>query len=67
MASARTMANAVIMTDSPINWVMSCPLFAPTTLRTPTSFARCVERAVVRFMKLMQAISRTTSATAENV
>ncbi|MNL62949.1 hypothetical protein D3C87_1870250 [compost metagenome] len=53
-------------TDSLTNCLASNPLAAPTTLRIPTSLARSAERAVVRFTKLMQAISRMKMATTEN-
>ncbi len=49
-------------TDSPRNWVISPPLLAPTTFRMPTSFALFSLRAVLRFIKLIQAISRIKAA-----
>ena len=39
----------------------------PSTFLIPTSFARFAECAVVRFMKLMQAIININKATAENI
>ena len=67
MASASSIAIPVSNIDSPMNWTISWLRCAPTTLRTPTSRARCVDRAVVRFMKLMQAMINTNNAIAENV
>ena len=49
---------------SPMNWRISCALVPPTDLRSPTSFARCVARAVARFTKFMHAINSTNTATA---
>ena len=46
---------------------MSCDLAAPTTLRNPTSFARLAAHAVARFMKLIEAIIRMNTATAEKM
>ena len=43
---------------SAMNWPISNPLPAPATFRIPTSFARFSLRAVLRFMKLIHAISR---------
>src|SRR5689334_8891514 len=53
--------------DSPMNCPINCLLPAPTTLRTPISLALRKERAVARFMKLMQAITRIMIATMENI
>ena len=55
-----------MITASLINWPISLPFPAPITLRTPTSLARCSERAVERFMKLIQAISSMIHAMNEN-
>jgi len=52
--------------DSPINCWMRFFRAAPTTLRIPTSFARVLDRAVARFIKLMLAISKINRAIAEN-
>lgn len=41
-----------IIRDSPINWLTRSIFLAPITLRTPTSFARVVALAVLKFMKL---------------
>src|SRR6185437_11424276 len=46
---------------------MSEPLSAPTTLRMPTSRARFSLRAVLRFIKLIQAMSRINAAISENI
>ena len=56
-----------INNDSLKNCLISCFLSEPTALRTPTSFALFSERAVLRFMKLMQAISNTTSPRMPNI
>jgi len=53
--------------DSPINCFMRPFFRAPTTFRTPTSFALFSLRAVLRFMKLMQAISKTIPAIRPNI
>ena len=58
-------AMTVNRVDSPINCRMSWNRYAPITLRMPTSRARRAERAVIRFTKLMQAISKMNSAMAE--
>ena len=65
--TARIIAIRDWKTDSPKNCRTSWPLKAPTTLRNPTSLERCKERAVDRFMKLMQAISKTKRAAAKNM
>jgi hypothetical protein len=53
--------------DSPMNCPINCLLPAPTTLRTPISLALRKERAVARFMKLMQAMTRMIMPTMENI
>ncbi len=45
-----------------MNCLINTPRTAPTTFLTPISFARFTDRAVVRFMKLMQAISKINTA-----
>ena len=55
------------MTDSPINCFESCVFSAPTTFLIPTSFARSAERAVVRLIKLIQAISKIKTAMIEKI
>src|SRR5689334_5063866 len=62
MPSAITKAIMLINRDSPINWLISDCLLAPNTLRTPTSAERFEERAVDKFIKLMQAISKVNKA-----
>ena len=47
--------------------MISCFLSPPTTLRIPISFARFTERATVRFIKLMQAISKINKAIPERM
>jgi len=54
------------MIASPENWATRNGLAAPTTFLIPTSFARFTDRAVERFMKLMQAISMMNTATMLN-
>jgi hypothetical protein len=51
---------------SPINCVISSLFFAPATLRIPTSFARFSLRAVLKFMKLIQAINKIKAAIIAN-
>ena len=48
--------------DSPINWTTRDRFCAPTHLRIPTSFALFSLRAVVRFIKLIQAMRRMNAA-----
>src|SRR3954466_12000733 len=49
--------NITTKKDSLKNWYTSCLRTEPIVLRIPTSFARFSDRAVLRFMKLMQASS----------
>src|SRR6185312_7485348 len=56
--TAITVAMKVTITDSDRNCAIKNLRGEPNTLRTPTSRARFDERAVERFMKLTQAISR---------
>src|SRR4030095_16253954 len=67
MMMASTSEKTAISVDSVRNWNMRNFLSVPSTLRIPTSLARLAERAVVRFMKLMQAINRINKATAEKI
>ncbi len=48
---------------SPRNCQTNWSRAAPRVLRTPTSRARIMARAVARFIKLMQAMSRINAAT----
>ena len=50
-----------ITKDSLKNCPINSPRPEPMALRTPTSFALFSERAVLKFMKLMQAINKTMS------
>ncbi len=59
---ATSIAMSAVATDSPRNCTMSWTRDAPSDFRTPTSRARFAERAVDRFMKLMQAIKRIIAA-----
>ncbi len=62
MVNANTNAMKLIKTDSPRNWLINEPFSAPNTFLMPTSALRFEDRAVLRFMKLMQAISNVNSA-----
>ena len=53
--------------DSLKNCRMILPLSAPMTFRKPTSLALFAERAVERFMKLIQAMIRTKIAIAVKI
>ncbi|MNL61100.1 hypothetical protein D3C87_1849780 [compost metagenome] len=64
---AKTKLSEDINSDSAINWLVNAPLAAPIAFRTPTSRARSSERAVVRFTKLIQAMSRMKAAMMVNV
>ncbi|MNT97101.1 hypothetical protein D3C72_2393430 [compost metagenome] len=55
-----------ITKDSVRNCATNSFLFAPTTFLTPTSFALFSLWAVLKFMKLMQAIIRIKQAMAIN-
>ena len=57
----------VKITDSVRNWLIRNRLDAPATFLTPTSLARLAERAVIRFMKLIQAINRMIIPTKEKI
>ena len=57
------MADQARKIDSPKNCLINRDRSAPTTLRRPTSFIRFAERAVARFIKLIQAIRRMKKAT----
>ena len=46
MPTARTKENSVTKIDSVKNWRIKCERNDPITLRTPTSLARLLERAV---------------------
>ena len=52
-------AQATTNSDSLKNWLISCERTDPTALRIPTSLARFSERAVLKFIKLMQANNST--------
>jgi len=52
-----------IRIDSDKNWFISLILVAPVTFLIPTSFALFADLAVLRFMKLMQAMARIKAAT----
>ena len=62
MHNAITNAIMLINNDSPRNCFTSDFFSAPNTFRIPTSAERFEERAVDRFMKLMQAISKVNKA-----
>ena len=54
-------------TDSNRNCRISCFLSEPMVFLTPTSLARLLDRAVERFIKLMQAISSMIKAVTEKI
>ena len=56
--NAKTKAKKAMSRDSLKNCPMSCFRLEPMALRTPTSLARFSERAVLKFIKLMQAITK---------
>ena len=58
----RTRAKPHWTAVSPMYCPMTWVCFAPKTFRSPTSFAREDERQTARFMKLTQAMKRTSSA-----
>src|SRR6516164_7783583 len=53
--------------DSLRNCTINCLRVLPITLRMPISLARFTDRATVRFIKLMQAISKIKIAIAESM
>src|SRR5215211_6719843 len=62
MANARNKAIKLIKMDSPINRFTKEFFSAPRTFRMPTSVERFDERAVDKFMKLIQASRRVNKA-----
>ena len=66
-ASPSIAAASVTSIASPMNCATRCLRPAPTTLRTPTSRARSTDRAVVRLIKLMQAMSSKKTAMAATI
>src|SRR6185312_12684702 len=66
-ATATKAAIKVTKTDSARNWMIRYLRGEPSTLRTPTSRARLADRAVERFMKLTQAISKINAAIADKM
>src|SRR5690606_12888590 len=60
--TATKVAKIAYTNDSPKNERIKEPLPAPITFRMLTSLALFSERAVERFIKLMQAINKTTQA-----
>ncbi len=63
--SAKINEMAEITTDSPINCFIRSPFPAPFTLRIPISFARRLDRAVERLMKLIIAMIKVRIADIE--
>ncbi len=59
---AITNASKATITDSDKNWTKICQRAAPVTLRTPISRALVSVRAIDRFVKLKQDVSRITMA-----
>src|SRR4029079_9180679 len=66
MTSDKRNAITVMSIDSLKNWPINCLRREPTALRIPISFARFDERAVLRFIKLIQAISNTITPNIPN-
>src|SRR6266498_5419154 len=66
MTSDKRNTIIVMSIDSLKNCSINCFRKQPTALRIPISFARFDERAVLKFMKLIQAISNTTSPNIPN-
>jgi hypothetical protein len=66
-ASAIVIATTAMMIDSPMNWTISCFRLAPSALRSATSRARWLARAVARLVKLTTAMPRMSRATTEKV
>src|ERR1700722_975070 len=64
---ARVAPAIVTMTDSVRNWATRYFRGDPSTFLMPTSLARLADRAVDRFMKLIQAINRMNKAMAEKM
>src|SRR5215469_11245313 len=60
-------ANATVNIDSAKNCCINCLRSEPTVLRIPTSFARFSLRAVLKFMKLMQASNNTNTPIMPNI
>src|SRR5882672_6579545 len=65
--NARNNERKLTNTDSVKNWVMRLERSEPATFRMPTSFARLAERAVDRFIKFTQAISKIKMAIIEKI
>ena len=65
--TANTVDVSVTNNDSVKNCATRYLRADPSTLRTPTSFALFDDRAVKRFMKFTQAISRINMAIIENM
>jgi hypothetical protein len=63
MISAKARATRLMITDSRRNCRTSSGRSEPETFRSPTSRLRRAERAVLRFMKLMEAINKMKKAT----
>lgn len=61
--TATIMARILIKKDSVINWVINDFFSDPNVFLTPTSLARSDDRAVDRFIKLIQAINNIKKAT----
>ena len=53
--------------DSPMNCLIKSHFTAPVTFLTPISLIRVEDLAVVKFIKLMQAMSRINTAIAEKI
>ncbi len=62
ITTARTSEKKLVNNASPMNCATSIFLWAPITLRSPTSLPRFADREVARFIKLITAIMSTRTA-----
>src|SRR4030095_11933973 len=67
MPSASSSERKLTNTDSVRNWVIRLERNDPATFLIPTSFARFAERAVDKFIKFTQAISKMKKAITEKI
>jgi hypothetical protein len=65
--TATIIENSAINVDSVRNCWIRVLFSVPSTFRMPTSFARFAERAVDKFMKLIQAINKIKIAATEKM
>ena len=67
IAIASSNEKNLIKTDSVKNCIIRCDRNEPATFLMPTSFARLAERAVERFIKFTQAMSKIKTAITEKI